>query len=287
MPHRSKTHWILSPPQPQPTALCGIVRFPSSFHLQPKMCSAYLFTLLSIVALAFISPTQASVDSHRANGESAGETKLYSNYIYVHAIFMAITFLFLVPLAIFASRFGRNRVGRKWFAAHAALNGIAICLFFVIGEPNLKERTVDSAVKSNVLLVAFGVGWVAASPGNLKHSHHKLGVVIFALVFFQFFLGIGIAVFHRLQSKKPRERRTFTDLLHMWFGRVVLLLAWCQLWDGVLFFGSPLVVYILLALAQGFILITYIVLEFKIRDKSPLTSSGSQDRLEKSSSDSS
>jgi hypothetical protein len=44
----------------------------------------------------------------------------------------------------------------------------------------------------------------------------------------------------------------------MWFGRVVLLLGWCQLWDGVLFFGSPLVVYILLALAQGFILITYI-----------------------------
>jgi hypothetical protein len=66
-------------------------------------------------------------------------------------------------------------------------------------------------VKSNALLVAFGVGWVAASPGNLKHSHHKLGVIIFALVFFQFFLGIGIAVFHRLQSKQPRECRSFTE----------------------------------------------------------------------------
>jgi heme/copper-type cytochrome/quinol oxidase subunit 1 len=52
---------------------------------------------------------------------------------------------------------------------------------------------------------------VAASPGNLKHSHHKLGVIIFALVFFQFFLGVGIAVIHRLQSKKPRERRTFIE----------------------------------------------------------------------------
>jgi len=68
------------------------------------------------MALALVSPTQASVDSHRAGGESAGETKLYSNYIYVHAIFMALTFLLLIPLAIFASRFGRYRVGRKWFA---------------------------------------------------------------------------------------------------------------------------------------------------------------------------
>lgn len=44
----------------------------------------------------------------------------------------------------------------------------------------------------------------------------------------------------------------------MWFGRVVLLLGWAQLWDGVFFFGSPLVVYVLLAIAQGVILATYI-----------------------------
>jgi hypothetical protein len=127
-----------------------------------------------------------------------------------------------------------------------------------------------------VVLPAFGVGWVAASPGNLKHSHHKIGVIIFALVFFQFLLGIGVTVFHRLQSQKPRECRSTTEyasknsiprlftqhyfysLIHMWFGRIVLLLAWCQLWDGVLFFGSPLVVYILLAIAQGLILAIYI-----------------------------
>jgi hypothetical protein len=52
----------------------------------------------------------------------------------------------------------------------------------------------------------------------------------------------------------------------MWFGRVVLLLAWCQLWDGVFFFGSPLVVYILLALAQGFILMIYIGMSLDSRE---------------------
>jgi hypothetical protein len=80
------------------------------------MSPGHLFTFLSIVALALVPPTRASVDSHRAGGDSAGETKLYSNYIYVHGIFMAITFLFLIPLAIFASRFGRYKVGRRWFA---------------------------------------------------------------------------------------------------------------------------------------------------------------------------
>lgn len=80
------------------------------------MPSQYIPALFSMVSLALVSPTQASVDSYRAAGESHGETKLYSNYIYTHAIFMAITFLLLVPMAIFASRFGRYVVGRKWFA---------------------------------------------------------------------------------------------------------------------------------------------------------------------------
>lgn len=43
----------------------------------------------------------------------------------------------------------------------------------------------------------------------------------------------------------------------MWFGRIVLILAWCQLWDGVIYFGSPLVVYVLLAVTQGLVLIVY------------------------------
>jgi hypothetical protein len=73
-------------------------------------------TFLWIAALALASPVDASVDSHRTQGEAAGETKQYSNYIYVHAIFMAITFLFLVPTAIFASRFARYATKGKWFA---------------------------------------------------------------------------------------------------------------------------------------------------------------------------
>jgi hypothetical protein len=73
------------------------------------------WTLFWVAAVTLASPVCASVDSHRAEGESAGETKIYSIYIYVHGIFMAITFLLLVPLAIFASRFGRYAMGRKWF----------------------------------------------------------------------------------------------------------------------------------------------------------------------------
>jgi hypothetical protein len=123
-----KPHWILFPLR-------------SSFSIESsspaKMCSSYLFTLLLIVALAFISPSQASVDSYRANGDSAGETKLYSNYIYVHAIFMAITFLFLVPIAIFASRFGRNRVGRKWFA-------VSFYFIIFVNQGNSTSHLVDA-----------------------------------------------------------------------------------------------------------------------------------------------
>ena len=71
--------------------------------------------LLWVAAVTLVSPVHASVDSHRATGLNVGETKIYSNYIYVHGIFMSITFLFLIPVAIFASRFGRYIMGRKWF----------------------------------------------------------------------------------------------------------------------------------------------------------------------------
>jgi len=206
-----------------------------------------LYWCIAVLPLALTA--SASVDSHRQNGEAAGDTKLYSNLIYVHAIFMTIAFVFLIPAAIFASRFGRYAMGRRWFATHAALNGIAVCIF---------------------LSIAFGVGWVAASPANLTHSHHKLGVIVFTLVFFQLVLGIGIALLHRRSSHNTREKRSITDHFHRWFGRIVLLLAWAQLWDGVLFFGSPLVVYILLGIAQGLILVTYIAMEIKVKDKSPL-----------------
>src|ERR1700691_2296761 len=84
-----------------------------------------LATFVWVVAHALVSPAHASVDSHHAEGQSAGETKLYSNYIYVHAIFMAVTFLFLIPSAIFASRFGRYVMGRKWFAV--SLRFILLC----------------------------------------------------------------------------------------------------------------------------------------------------------------
>lgn len=74
----------------------------------------------------------------------------------------------------------------------------------------------------------------------------------------------------------------------MGFGRIVLLLAWAQLWVGLTFFGSTLVCYVLLAVAQGLILVTYIgklstikyrhlshhsfaVLEIRMDRKSPIS----------------
>ena len=94
------------PPRIPHCSFVAYFAFHRAFILQQKMSSGH----------ALVPPVRASVDSHRAGGESAGETKLYSNYIYVHGIFMAITFLFLMPVAIFASRFGRYKVGRRWLA---------------------------------------------------------------------------------------------------------------------------------------------------------------------------
>lgn len=108
--------------------------------------------ILAPFATLLFPPVQASIGSYRANGENAGETKRYSNLIYVHAIFMVITFIFLIPLAIFASRFGRYAMGKHWFTvnaisihapcdtlkvlsqSHAALNAIAVTTFFPIGK---------------------------------------------------------------------------------------------------------------------------------------------------------
>ncbi|KAF7980722.1 hypothetical protein HWV62_36725 [Athelia sp. TMB] len=212
------------------------------------------------LAAILFSPVHASIDSLRENGENVGETKLYSNLIYVHAIFMVITFIFLIPLATFASRFGRNLMGSRWFIAHSTLNTIAVTTFFPI---------------------AWGVGWAAASPGNLKTAHHKIGVAIFALLYFQALGGITISILHRRQ-RGPRTKRAFLDHFHMWFGRIVLLLAWAQLWYGLIFFGSPLVCYVLLAIAQGLILLAYIVLEIGMNLKSPISHRGADEDSEKS-----
>jgi hypothetical protein len=94
-----------SPPLPSPLKLTAT-----------KMISLLFSIVFWIAALILPSPSWASVESHRAHGQSVGEKKSYSNLIYVHAIFMAITFLFLIPSAIIASRFGRSMMGRKWFA---------------------------------------------------------------------------------------------------------------------------------------------------------------------------
>ncbi|KZP22369.1 hypothetical protein FIBSPDRAFT_824753 [Athelia psychrophila] len=198
--------------------------------------------ILAPFATLLFPPVQASVGSYRANGENAGETKRYSNLIYVHAIFMVITFIFLIPLAIFASRFGRYAMGKHWFTVHA----------FSIHAPIVWD--VSNMAYS---LSAWGVGWVAASPGNLKHAHHKIGVIIFALLYFQALGGILTAALHRRQQA-PRQTRAFYDHFHMWFGRIVLLLAWAQLWVGLTFFGSTLVCYVLLAIAQWLIVLAYI-----------------------------
>lgn len=72
-------------------------------------------------------------------------------------------------------------------------------------------------------MVAFGLGvWMVNNiPYNLLNTYHPIiGIVLFALLFFQPILGY----IHHLQYKKY-SRRTIWSYGHLWLGRVVITLG--------------------------------------------------------------
>lgn len=105
----------------------------------------------------------------------------YRQLITAHGILAVITFLFMVPAAIFIARFYHQN-GRRALRIHIWIQVLVVFL-------------------STVVLV---LGWFAVGPKrSLTNPHHGIGVAIYVLIMFQFLFG---SLVHHIEKGKTRYK---------------------------------------------------------------------------------
>lgn len=122
------------------------------------------------------------------NGPTIGEgarhagDQMYLKLIIVHAVFMAIPFLFLIPAAIFSARFKKDTGPRKAVQWHFLLNVTSV-IFLTAG---------------------FLAGWFAVTKGEWgSNPHHLIGATLYGGVILQAVVGFFVRA---RESKKIRKR---------------------------------------------------------------------------------
>lgn len=161
----------------------------------------------------------------------------YHGLVQAHGILAVITFLFVVPAAIFVMRFyGRNP--RRAVRFHVWLQITTLLLVTVV----------------------FAIGWFQVGPRrSLTNPHHGIGLALFVLIWLQ---AIGGTVMHRIERMRKHYHVPLKAMLHHWLGRAVALLGIAQVALGLTLYGSPLYLFILYALWVFALLIAYFVLEW-------------------------
>ncbi|KAI0538486.1 hypothetical protein GGR58DRAFT_467995 [Xylaria digitata] len=155
----------------------------------------------------------------------------YHSLVTGHGVLAAITFLFLVPIAIMFARFHPDR--RRGRRIHAYLQILSVGLATVV----------------------FILGFFAVGPSrSLTNPHHGIGVAIYVLVLIQ---AIGGSMVRKIFKKSLRL------MIHRWFGGVVGILGVVQIPLGLTLYGSPKFTFILYALWMGFLVLLYFVLSYR------------------------
>ena len=161
----------------------------------------------------------------------------YHSLIKAHGIVAAITFLGIVPAAIFLMRF-YGRQPRMALRLHIWLQILTLLLTTVV----------------------FSLGWFAVGPNrSLTNPHHGIGLAIFILVWVQF---IGGWLTHRSEKNKRHYHIPFKAMLHHWLGRAVALLGIAQVALGLTLYGSPVALFVVYTLVVFALLVLYFVLEW-------------------------
>src|SRR5690606_12101433 len=146
-----------------------------------------------------------------ANGygaRNASNPKYYS-LIVVHGVFMALSFLILLPLGALLGRFFSRRNPRGASQGHAMLGCVAL-VFTTIG---------------------FVVGYfaVGGSSGWGRNPHHYVGVAAYAGLGVSAFAGVFVRQSERKLRKGGMRRGVgLGGMLHNWFGRGIILLGLAQ-----------------------------------------------------------
>ncbi|SMQ50058.1 unnamed protein product [Zymoseptoria tritici ST99CH_3D1] len=157
-----------------------------------------------------------------------------------HAVVAAITFLGVVPAAIFIARYWHTH-GRWAYKFHVYLQILTVFL-------------------ATVVLV---LGWFAVGPErSLSNPHHGIGVAIYVLVLVQFIFGWWMSRRERKRTK-PHPTIPLKVHLHRIFGRSLAILAIVQVALGLTLYGSPKVLFILYTLWVAFLIFAYLALEYR------------------------
>ncbi|KAK3997346.1 hypothetical protein QBC44DRAFT_396668 [Cladorrhinum sp. PSN332] len=157
----------------------------------------------------------------------------YHSLILGHGVIAAITFLFIIPCAVFLARYWTHRPGTA-IRYHIYLQILAVGLSTVV----------------------FALGFFAVGPPrNLTNPHHGIGVAIYVMILLQ-------AVGGRL-IKKIKKGRSFRKHLHRWGGRIIGVLGVVQVPLGLTLYGSPKYCFILYAVWMGFLVALFFVLDYR------------------------
>ncbi|KAI1148679.1 hypothetical protein F4825DRAFT_433278, partial [Nemania diffusa] len=155
----------------------------------------------------------------------------YHSLVTGHGVLAAITFLFLVPIAIMTVRFHPDR--RRGRRIHAYLQVLSVGLATVV----------------------FILGFFAVGPSrSLTNPHHGIGVAIYVLILTQ---AIGGSTVRNVFKKSLRL------MIHRWFGGVIGILGIIQIPLGLTLYGSPKFTFILYALWVGFLVLLYFILSWR------------------------
>ena len=172
----------------------------------------------------------------------------YHSLILGHGVLAAITFIGIVPTAIFLAKYGTDWPGgRVSFKLHVYLQIMTVFL-------------------ATVILV---LGWFAVGPErSLTNPHHGIGVAIYVLILFQFLYGSCMYRHERKRTAPPRKL-PLPVYIHRLLGRSTALLAFAQIGLGLTLYGSPKPLFILYALAGFLLLFLYLALEYYYKGGRP------------------
>ena len=165
----------------------------------------------------------------------------YHQLILGHGVLAAITFIGIMPLAIFLAKYGKDWPGaRASFKLHVYLQILTVFL-------------------TTVILV---LGWFAVGPErSLSNPHHGIGVAIYVLILFQFIYG---TCWYRRERKRTTfpTKLPFAVWIHRMLGRSTAILAFVQIPLGLTLYGSPRSLFILYALAGVLLVFLYLALDY-------------------------
>ncbi|KAK7514666.1 hypothetical protein IWZ03DRAFT_222115 [Phyllosticta citriasiana] len=179
-------------------------------------------------------------DTMRYNGMGNRFRELsgYKSLVTGHAVVAAITFLAVVPAAIFFARF-YHRNPRLALRMHIWLQILTVLLTTVV----------------------FTLGWFAVGGArSLTNPHHGIGLAIYVLVLVQ---AIGGALIHRAEKGRERLKIPLKLMMHQWMGRAIALLGFVQVPLGLTLYGSPAYLFVLYALWGAFLLLLYFILTYR------------------------